>query len=162
MINRMKAILGAFLLGSAMVLSGCASVPMAPAEQDTAAKQFQAPADKARLYVYRNESFGAAIAMPVSLGPITPNITSFHPASRAPNTADHAHRNPAPDARQPSPFSQSSRGDPKWPSGAAAYAASYCPASTALPRCTRSTGQTCCHSASARCRSPRRFRATAA
>lgn len=54
-------------LAGALLLSGCASVPKASPEQDQAAKQFQVPADKARIYVYRNESLGAAVGMPVSL-----------------------------------------------------------------------------------------------
>lgn len=49
----------------AVALSGCASVPMGDAKQDAAAKEFRVPADKAGLYVYRNETFGAAIKMPV-------------------------------------------------------------------------------------------------
>lgn len=48
-------------------LGGCASVPMASKQQDAAAKQFHAPADKSRIYLYRNETFGAAIRMAVSL-----------------------------------------------------------------------------------------------
>jgi len=41
---------------SAALLSGCASVPMADAT---------APKDAANLYIYRNETFGAAIKMPL-------------------------------------------------------------------------------------------------
>lgn len=56
------------LLGMTVLLaSGCASVPLASAPEDAAAKQFEVPADKAAIYVYRNENFGAAIKMPVSL-----------------------------------------------------------------------------------------------
>lgn len=58
------------LLFAALVLSslaGCASVPMAPAEQDAATKKFTPPADKTGLYVYRNESFGGAVTMHVAL-----------------------------------------------------------------------------------------------
>ncbi|MBB5190584.1 uncharacterized protein YceK [Silvimonas terrae] len=50
-----------------MVLAGCASVPKGDAQQDLALKQFKAPAEKAGLYVYRNENFGAAIKMNVLL-----------------------------------------------------------------------------------------------
>jgi hypothetical protein len=47
---------------SALVLSGCASVPMASKEQDTSLKQFAAPAsDKVGLYVYRNTFGGQAL-----------------------------------------------------------------------------------------------------
>jgi len=46
---------------------GCASVPMGDARQDAAAKAFQAPKDKAGIYVFRNETMGAAIKMDVSI-----------------------------------------------------------------------------------------------
>lgn len=50
-----------------LLLSGCASVPMAPLEQDAKAKDFSPIPNKASLYIYRNESFGAAIPMTVSV-----------------------------------------------------------------------------------------------
>lgn len=50
-----------------LLLVGCASVPMANIERDNAAKTFAPQADKANIYVYRNETFGAAIKMPVVL-----------------------------------------------------------------------------------------------
>lgn len=40
---------------------------MAPEESDLAAKKFEPPAGLANLYVYRNESFGAAVRMSVAL-----------------------------------------------------------------------------------------------
>jgi hypothetical protein len=47
---------------SVSLLSGCASIPMAPKEQDTAAKQFSLPPkDKAGLYMYRNSFMGQAL-----------------------------------------------------------------------------------------------------
>ncbi len=49
------------------LLAGCASVPTASLEADKNAKQFVADPSKANIYLYRNESFGGAIAMPVSL-----------------------------------------------------------------------------------------------
>lgn len=49
-----------------LALTGCASVPLASADQDQAAKSFTAQSGKARIYLYRNETFGAAIKMPVS------------------------------------------------------------------------------------------------
>ncbi len=52
-------------LAISLVLSGCATVPMGDAKQDAALKTFQAPANKAGIYVYRNESMGAAIKMDV-------------------------------------------------------------------------------------------------
>lgn len=56
----------AMLLGT-LVLTGCASVPMTSIEQDTAAKTFVAPSNLSRIYLYRNETFGGAIPMTVSL-----------------------------------------------------------------------------------------------
>lgn len=52
-------------LAFSLALAGCASVPMGDPKQDAAAKTFNVPADKAGIYVYRNESFGAAIKMDV-------------------------------------------------------------------------------------------------
>jgi hypothetical protein len=51
----------------ASVLTGCASVPMAPIDQDTRAKQFDVSPGKSNIYLYRDEEFGAAISMPVAL-----------------------------------------------------------------------------------------------
>jgi uncharacterized protein YceK len=48
-----------------LVLVGCASVPMGDSKQDVALKTFQVPADRAGIYVYRNESIGAAVKMDV-------------------------------------------------------------------------------------------------
>ena len=49
------------------LVSGCASVPMATPEQDAAARNFAVKPDMANIYVYRNETMGAAIKMPVAL-----------------------------------------------------------------------------------------------
>lgn len=66
--KNIKNIKIALFLGMTILLSsGCASVPMANAAADREAKQFQVPADKSAIYVYRNETFGAAVKMPVSL-----------------------------------------------------------------------------------------------
>ena len=46
---------------------GCASVPMADAPADAKAKQFAAKPDVAGIYVYRNETMGAAVTMDVTL-----------------------------------------------------------------------------------------------
>jgi len=51
----------------AVNLVGCASVNMGSPQQDAAAKAFKAPADKAAIYIYRNESMGAAIKMDVAI-----------------------------------------------------------------------------------------------
>lgn len=49
------------------LLSGCATVPMASINKDNTAKQFRPIPNKSNIYLYRNESFGGAIAMPVTL-----------------------------------------------------------------------------------------------
>jgi uncharacterized protein DUF2846 len=64
MVKRMLA-LGALI--TVVLASGCASVPMASADQDTAAKSFKPKQGQANIYVYRNETMGAAIKMPVAL-----------------------------------------------------------------------------------------------
>ncbi len=68
----MKSSLTRFFVLSTSVLAlglatGCASVDMADASQDAQRKTFTAPVDKAGIYVYRNENFGAAIKMPVTV-----------------------------------------------------------------------------------------------
>lgn len=62
-----NTIIGVFLI-SVSILSGCASVPMAPPEQDAAAKTFSKPTgDKAGLYVFRDTFAGQALKKTVSL-----------------------------------------------------------------------------------------------
>lgn len=48
-------------------LVGCASVPMGDAKQDAALKTFSIPADKAGVYIYRNESMGGGVKMDVEI-----------------------------------------------------------------------------------------------
>jgi hypothetical protein len=55
------------LVAVSAALTGCASVPEASLELDTAAKAFSAPRDKAGVYIFRNEVFGAAIKLDVFL-----------------------------------------------------------------------------------------------
>jgi hypothetical protein len=50
-----------------VLASGCASVPVASPERDVAAKTFTVKPGKANIYVYRNETMGAAIKMPIAL-----------------------------------------------------------------------------------------------
>jgi hypothetical protein len=57
----------ALLLIVVALASGCASLPMADPAQDTAAKTFSVSPGKSKIYVYRNEGFGAAITMDVFL-----------------------------------------------------------------------------------------------
>jgi hypothetical protein len=63
----LKKMLALCVLPMLVLASGCASVQMAPPEQDTAAKSFAVKPGKANIYVYRNETMGAAIKMPVAL-----------------------------------------------------------------------------------------------
>lgn len=77
-----KKLLCAVVVGITL-LSGCASVPMAPVEQDTALKTFQAPPqDKAALYIYRDSLGGKSLKKTVSIdGKVigeTANNTYFH------------------------------------------------------------------------------------
>ena len=55
------------LLALTALTGGCASVKMADESQDAQAKTFQVTPDKANIYVYRNESMGAGVKMPVAL-----------------------------------------------------------------------------------------------
>ncbi len=61
----MKKLLAVAVL--ALNLVGCATVNMGDAKQDAALKTFKAPRDKAGVYVYRNETIGAAIKMNVEV-----------------------------------------------------------------------------------------------
>ena len=49
------------------VLTGCASVPMASMDQDAQAKGFTSLPDKANLYIFRDETMGAALPLTVSV-----------------------------------------------------------------------------------------------
>ena len=62
-----KRTLIALSFASLLVMAGCASVPMGDPQRDAALKTFNPPQDKAAVYVYRNESIGAAVKMDVSL-----------------------------------------------------------------------------------------------
>ncbi len=63
----MKRILIVPLLLALLYLTGCATTRMAPDSSDQLAKSFEPVQDKASLYIYRNETFGAAISMPVTV-----------------------------------------------------------------------------------------------
>jgi hypothetical protein len=79
-----KIVLATFIVFVGNWLGGCAaSVPMASAEADTKAKTFVAPTDgNGGLYVYRDESFGGAVKLPllldnVSIGDTGPQTYAF-------------------------------------------------------------------------------------
>lgn len=61
----MKKLLSVAALSLAMV--GCASVPMGDPSKDAQLKQFQPKPDVAGIYLYRNETMGAAVKMKVGL-----------------------------------------------------------------------------------------------
>jgi len=66
-------------LSASLLMGGCASVPMASPEADAKAKTFAVPTDgTANLYIYRNESFGSAIKMPLLLDGMTIGDTGPH------------------------------------------------------------------------------------
>ena len=52
---------------SLLLLTACASAPMAVPERDSQAKQFAPAAGKAVVYIYRNENFGGAVKIPISV-----------------------------------------------------------------------------------------------
>lgn len=56
-----------FPLIVALAISGCASVPMGDPKKDAQAKTFAVAQDKAGIYIYRNESMGAAVKMDVAI-----------------------------------------------------------------------------------------------
>ncbi|MGE8152216.1 DUF2846 domain-containing protein [Pseudomonas vancouverensis] len=57
----------AALLTFTALTAGCASVKMADDSLDAQAKTFHTAPDQAHIYVYRNESMGAGVKMPVAL-----------------------------------------------------------------------------------------------
>jgi hypothetical protein len=63
----MKKLFSGLFVLLILVVSGCASVPMADPARDAELKTFAPKTDKAALYVFRNETFGAAIKMTVLL-----------------------------------------------------------------------------------------------
>jgi PBP1b-binding outer membrane lipoprotein LpoB len=60
-----KKVIASAVIVSALIAGGCASVPMASPDADSKAKTFATTPDKSNVYIYRNESMGAAIKMPL-------------------------------------------------------------------------------------------------
>ena len=50
-----------------LMMTGCATVSMMASDDDARAKTFAVKPGKANIYLYRHETFGAAIKMPVSV-----------------------------------------------------------------------------------------------
>jgi PBP1b-binding outer membrane lipoprotein LpoB len=65
-------------LGAALLMTGCASVPMASKNDDAQAKQFTPAQNMASLDIYRNETFGSAIKMPLLIDGMTVGDTVAH------------------------------------------------------------------------------------
>lgn len=63
----MRRLTTLFALLMLFLFVGCASVPMSSLEDDAKAKNFTPPTGKVSLYIYRNENFGGAIPMTVSV-----------------------------------------------------------------------------------------------
>lgn len=61
----MLRILASMILTLTMI--GCASVPMGDPKQDASLKTFNPKPDVAGIYIYRNESMGAAVRMDVEI-----------------------------------------------------------------------------------------------
>lgn len=62
----MRKLMAAVALTAVLLMTGCASVPMAGKNADAKAKQFgPSQGGTANLYIYRNEIIGSAIKMPV-------------------------------------------------------------------------------------------------
>ena len=64
---KMLRVLCVPVLSVLLLAGGCASVPKAPESEDAAAKQFRAPSDKGRVYVYRSAFIGQLISIPIHL-----------------------------------------------------------------------------------------------
>lgn len=54
-----------FAIICVFILSGCATVRLGDPMQDSAAKEFKPPSEKAGVYVYRNQMMGSAVRMDV-------------------------------------------------------------------------------------------------
>lgn len=61
----MKSIISLFIAVAALALSGCATVPLEPAEVEQQVEKFEITPDKANVYIYRSANVGAALAKTV-------------------------------------------------------------------------------------------------
>ena len=62
-----KSLYAAACLIATLLFAGCASVPMASSEADASAKAYKIDPSKASVYIYRNESMGGAVKLPLLL-----------------------------------------------------------------------------------------------
>ncbi len=65
--TQLKNVIFLLFISSMLVLQGCASAPMASNAEDQRAKQFRPDKGKASIYVYRNETMGAALSKSVTI-----------------------------------------------------------------------------------------------
>jgi len=86
--------------GVAMLLTGCATVPLASKADDQRAKEFKAPDSKCRVYCYRPYKFaGSAIKLPVILNgkrrvELAPNTFTYFDVPPGPHTVATFSRDP--------------------------------------------------------------------
>lgn len=88
----MRKYLGILVIFFASYISGCATVPMAPMEDDALHKEFSKPAeDYAGLYIYRNSHLGCALKKTISIdgeviGETAPMTYFYHDISPGTHT----------------------------------------------------------------------------
>ncbi|HEU4670088.1 MAG TPA: DUF2846 domain-containing protein [Dyella sp.] len=73
-----RKLIASGVLSMVLLMSGCASVPMASTSADAQARTFMPVPDKAVLYIYRNETMGAAIKMPLLVDGMSVGDTAAH------------------------------------------------------------------------------------
>lgn len=66
------------IISSVVLMTGCASINKAPASAEAESKQFKESADTSQVYVYRNETLGAALSMPVTVDGMLAGNTGPH------------------------------------------------------------------------------------
>ena len=81
--TKLFSIRNLLLVATLALMTGCASVPMAPKAQDAASKTFSAPADNmASVYIYRNSFVGKALKKTLKIDNVaigeTANGVYFH------------------------------------------------------------------------------------
>jgi len=62
-----RAIAFGFIFLFVALLGGCASVNLAPPEQDSQAKQFRSKSNVSQVYIYRDQILGSALSIPVKV-----------------------------------------------------------------------------------------------
>jgi hypothetical protein len=65
--NMRTILINAFIILTFLFASGCVSLQKAAPEKSVKAKQFISNSSLAQVYIYRNETFGAALFMPVTV-----------------------------------------------------------------------------------------------